>query len=132
MVLLMGFSFSAGPFLSWSGAAVANWDTWLVFLGMMGAALIGSKITGTLLPKIPGLLNILATAYLLYWLAIILWDPPKWILMVWILTGLVLFTLLSAAALQRGTYLAIEENSTPLAIELWLLLLNLFWLSSLI
>lgn len=73
-----------------------------------------------------------AGLYLLGWLGIIIWNLSGWILKIWILWGLILFTMITAGLLQSGLTLRKKESPVPLGIEIWVVLLNLFWLSSLL
>jgi hypothetical protein len=129
MALLLGFSISAGLLLNWSGSEAARWSTWLLFLGLVGAAWIGAVSLGTVLAKGLTLLFPLTVLYLLGWLGIILLNLPEWVRGLWILSGLALFTVIAAGTLRRVFKLEVQDTPLPLAIELWVILINLFWLS---
>ena len=132
LVLLLGFSFTAGTLLNWSGADAARWGTWLLFLSLCAAALIWAAVLGLSLSKGLKFLFPLTVLYLLGWLGIIFWDLPGWIRGLWIYSGLTLFTAIAAGILQKGMTIHSEESPVPLGIELWVILFNLFWLSGLI
>jgi hypothetical protein len=132
VALMMGFSFTAGLLLKWSGADTGSWSTWLIFLGLLVAALIGAFILGERISKGLKFLLPLTALYMLGWLGVLFWDLPPLVQGILILSGLVLFTAIAAGALQRGFSLEAAESPVPLAIELWVILFNLFWLAGLI
>jgi hypothetical protein len=129
VVLLLGFSLTAGALLNWSGAETAQWSTWLLFLGLLIAAMGWAISMGAELEQYLTLLIPLTFIYLIGWVGIIIWDIPGWIRSAWILIGLSLFTAIAAGVLQRGLNLEVEDNPVPLSIELWVILFNLFWLA---
>jgi hypothetical protein len=132
VALLMGFSFTAGLLLQWSGAEVTRLSTWLIFLGFLGAALIGAVVLGKAISRGLKFLLPLTALYMVGWLGILFWDLPFWVQGVLILSGLVLFTVIAAGTLQRGFSLSAEETPVPFSIELYVILFNLFWLAGLI
>ena len=132
LALLLGFSFTAGLLLKWSGANPGRWSTWLIFLGLAGTATIGAVVLGKRISKGSTFLLPLTALYMLGWVAILVWDLPPWVQGVLILSGLALFTVIAAGALQRGFTLSADEPMVPFSIELWVILFNLFWLSGLI
>jgi hypothetical protein len=132
LALLIGFSVTAGTLLNWSGADAARWETWLLFLGLLAAAMIGAMTLGTTLGKGIKFLFPLTILYMLGWLGIIFWDLPGWLRGFWMFSGLLLFTVIAAGALQRGFTMRVEDSPVPLSIELWVILINLFWLSGLL
>lgn len=132
IVLLLGFSISAGMLLNWSDAEAARWGTWLAFFGLTGSALTGSVVFGKALRKGMRYLLPLTAFYILVWMGMIFWDLPPWVRGSLILSGLVLFTVFTAGTLQRGYSLKKDESPIPLSIKLWVILFNLFWLTGLI
>jgi hypothetical protein len=131
LALLMGFSFTAGLLLKWSDAAAGRWSTWLIFLGLLGAALIGAVVLGKKISKGLRFLIPLTALYMLGWVGVLIWDLPPWVQGVLILSGLILFTVIAAGALQRCITLEVQESPIPPVIELWVILFNLFWLAGL-
>ncbi len=130
LVLLLGFSINAGSLLNWSGLDPSSWLTWLLFLVLCGAALV---MATRLRPHLPtGILRPVSVFYLLGWLAAILEILPDWLRVLWMTAGLLFFTGLAAGTITRVFTLEIEESPTPLSIELYLILFNLFWLSGLV
>ncbi|RLD00556.1 MAG: hypothetical protein DRI46_07230 [Chloroflexi bacterium] len=129
LILLMVFSFTAGLLLNWSGTDTSRWQTWLLFLGSGVAAVLGAVTLGKSLQTGLQFLLPLTVLYLLGWPGVLLWDLPGWIRGFWMLSGLLLFTLIAAAVLQRGFTLEVEESPVPLGISLWVILVNLFWVS---
>ena len=132
LALLMGFSFTAGLLLKWSGAAAGRWSTWLIFLGLLAAAILGAVVLGNKISKGLKFLIPLTALYMLGWVGVLLWDLPPWIQGVLILFGLALFTAIAVGALRRVFSLEVEESPIPPTIELWVILFNLFWLSGLL
>ena len=132
LVLLLGFSFTAGTLLNWSGADAGRWSTWLLFLGLWAAALVWAVALEPSLYKGLKFQFPLTVLYLLGWLGIIFWDLPGWIRGLWIVSGTLLFTMIAAGVLQKGMTIQKEESPVPLGIELWVILFNLFWLAGLI
>jgi len=132
LVLLLGFSITSGLVLNWTRAAAGYWGTWILFLGLITVALgrilkqgDGRRMNSMYL--IPS-----ASFYLVGWLGIIIWNLSGWILKIWVLWGLILFTMITAGLLQSGLTLRKKESPVPLGIKIWVVLLNLFWLSSLL
>ena len=130
LLLLLGFSINAGSLLNLCGVDPSGWAIWLLILVLCGAALVMATRLRTHLP--PGILHPIFVFYLLGWLAAILEVLPDWLRALWMIVGLLLFTGLAASALKRGFTLGTEESPTPMSIELFLILFNLFWLSGLI
>ena len=130
IVLLLGFSITAGSLLNLCGVDPSSWLTWLLFLVLCGVALVMATRRRDHLP--PGMLRLVSVFYLLGWLVVILKVMPDWLRVLWMTAGLLFFMGLAASALKRGFALGIEESPTPLSIELFLILFNLFWLSGLI
>ncbi len=132
LVLLLGFSITSGLVLNWTGVFPGRWGTWILFLGLITAALSrilkqGEAHQINLIYRIPP-----AGLYLSGWLVIIIWKLSGWILKIWIIWGLILFTMITADLLRSGLTLRKKESPVPLGIEIWVVLLNLFWLSSLL
>jgi len=132
LALLMGFSFTAGLLLKWSGAGAGRGSTWLFFLGLLTTAIIGALVLGKRIAKGLKFLLPLTALYMLGWVGVLFWELPLWVRGVLIPSGLVLFTVIAAGALQRVFSLEVQESPVPLAIELWVILFNLFWLTGLI
>lgn len=132
LALLLGFSFTGGALLNWSGAEVSREVTWLVFLGLLSLALFGAASLGATLKTGLKFLFPLTAFYTLGWVSVLLWDPPSWIQGLLIMVGLALFTAAAASVQQRGFDLGAEDSLVPLGIQLVVILFNLFWLSGLI
>jgi len=132
LVLLLGFSITSGLVMNWTGVVPGRWGTWILFLGLITAAL--SRVLKQRDAHQINLINRIPTAglYLTGWLVIIIWNLSGWILKIWIIWGLILFTMITADLLKSGLTLRKKESPVPLGIEIWVVLLNLFWLSSLL
>jgi hypothetical protein len=132
IALLAGFALTAGLLLNWSGSNPSQWLTWVLFLGLGGVSLTGAAVMGERFQTWMRVLLALTVIYLLGWLALITLDLAPGYRGFWILTGLLLFTLITMGILQRGVKSDQDSSPVPLAIELFVVLFNLFWLSGLV
>jgi len=132
LVLLLGFSITSGLVLNWTGVVAGRWGTWILFLGLITAALSRVLKQGDARQTNSVFLVPIAGFYLFGWLVIIIWNLSGWIQKIWILSGLILITVITADLLQSGLTMRKKESPIPLGIEIWVVLLNLFWLSSLL
>lgn len=132
IALLMIFSITAGAILRWSGADPTNRLTWVLFLSLGAAAAACSALLGPWFRKVHGGLQIGMLIYTLGWMFLIFRDSPTAYWGIWIGSGLLLYTLISIGILQQGADLKPRENLVPHASRLFVILINTFWLASLI
>lgn len=129
VLLLLGYSLMAGAVLNWSGTEAARWSTWVLFLGLVFAALAVAPLLGNWFQKIFSFLFMLMIGYSLGWLVFIITDLFSRYRGIWIMLGLPLLTLCIGSIFQRGLSLKLEDNSVPLTVELVVVLINTFWLA---
>jgi len=78
------------------------------------------------------LLVISTVLYMLGWIILAVVSLPALISMIWTILGLALFTVISMAVISHGKTLARDESAIPLAVQIFVVQFNLFWLSALI
>jgi len=132
MVLFLAFGVTAGMMLHWSSADISQLKTWILF-----SALLLISITGGLfLKKETGpaarILFISTFLYMVGWFLFIVTSLPGIVRTIWIVLGLVLFTLVASAVISQGKTQDDKNDTVSLSIQFYVVLFNLFWLSSLL
>ena len=132
MVLFLAFGVTAGMMLHWSSADISQLKTWILF-----SALLLISITGGLFLKketgpAAGILFISTFLYMVGWFLFIVTSLPGIVRTIWIVLGLVLFTLVATAVINLGKTQDDKNNTVSLSIQFYVVLFNLFWLSSLL
>jgi hypothetical protein len=130
LVLFLGFSLVGGTVLYWSPLTVIQNKTWVLFLvlilvSLLGGAFTSSKIAAASIYLMPGTI-----LYFLGWILFLFFDLPELLIMIWTGLGLALFTLIAIAILSRGKTQDKQEDIVPLVIQIFVVVFNLFWLST--
>ncbi|MCK4490278.1 MAG: hypothetical protein KAU23_08470 [Anaerolineales bacterium] len=132
VTLYLGFALAAGVLLFWSGALVNQLKTWILFSVLFLISLAGGAFSSRITGRAAALLFPITIFYLMGWILFLFFPLPGLYKTIWIIFGLVLFTLITIAVFNRGKILRQEESAVPLNIELFVVLFNLYWLSGLI
>ncbi|MCJ7717024.1 MAG: hypothetical protein MUO54_10975 [Anaerolineales bacterium] len=133
VVLFLGFALAAGVILLWSSAEITQPKTWILFSILVLVSLAGGLFLSKRIGLAATVLYPTTILYMIGWVLFLFFELPGLFKMIWIVLGLVLFTLIIIAILSRGENQSQEDNAAvPLAIELYVLLFNLFWLSSML
>ena len=132
VALFLAFALAAGMILRWTGVDPIRGWVWALFLGLVGVSLLGAALLGEGYQRVLRSLFLVTILYLLGWLLLALVKLPPLFRGFWILAGLALFTLLAAGIFLKGRSLKREESPVPLAIEVFVVLYNLFWLAGLV
>ncbi len=132
MVLFLGFSVAAGIMLHWSEAKISQPRIWILFSLLVLISITG----GVFLKRDPEwAARLLFTCTLLYvigWTILLVTSLPEIIWLIWTVLGLMLFPLIFMAAINRGKSHINEDCPIPLSLRLFVVLYNLYWLSSLL
>ena len=132
IVLFLGFAAVAGMYLYWSGAEYSRWKPWILFSSLVLISLVGGSVLNERFGRAAKVLFPITILYLGGWIFFLFYNIPTALKIIWIWSGLILFTLISIAVLVRGKIKSLEDNPVPIVIELFVVLFNLCWLSGLI
>jgi hypothetical protein len=132
LILFLSFAGAAGALLFWSGAAFTRWNTWVLFLSLIVISILGGTFLGARFGRAGRFLFPITILYLIGWTLFLFYQLPAALKMIWIISGLILFTLINISLLIRGKTQNQEGSPVPLAIGLFVVLFNLCWLSGLI
>jgi len=132
VILYLGFALAGGVLLFWSGALVNQLKTWILFSVLFLISLAGGTFSRGSTGRAAAVLFPITIFYLIGWVFFLYFPLPALFRMIWMILGLVLFTLITIAVFNRGKNLSQGESAVPLTIELFVVLFNLCWLSGLI
>ncbi len=131
VMLYLGFALAGGMLLFWSGAMVSQLRTWILFSVLFLISLAGGAFSSRSTGRAMVVMFPITIFYMIGWV-FFLYFPLPIFRMIWMILGLVLFTLITIAVFSRGKNLRQGESAVPLTIELFVVLFNLCWLSGLI
>ena len=129
VVLFLGFGLVAGINLRWSGADLTRLRTWIFFLSLFLCSLTGGALLKRDTGRAAGILFLSTFLYMIGWFLFILTTQPESARTIWIILGLVLFTLVAIAVISKGLSKKDDSHPLSLSIQLFLVFFNLFWLS---
>jgi len=132
VVLFLGFAVVAGMLLNWSGAEYSRWNSWTLFSILILISLVGGSLLNGRFGRSAKVLFPITILYLVGWIFFFFFPIPAPFKIIWIISGLILFTLIFIAVLVRGKIKSQEDNPVPIVIELFVVLFNLCWLSGLV
>lgn len=132
MALFLAFGMAAGMMLHWSSADLSQLRTWILFSTWLLISITGGIFLKRETELEAGILFISAFLYMVGCFLFIVTSLPGMVRTVWIVLGLVLFTLVAMVVINRGKTQISEDSVIPFSIQLFGVLLNLFWLSSLL
>jgi len=132
VVLFLAFTVSAGLPLYWSGVTLSLPKAWILFVILVLISLAGS-ISFSLPSSLGGIPFVLITViYVIGWITFSFFQLSETYFSIWIYVGLVLFTTLAAGIFSRVKTAEKERGTLPLAIELFIVFYNLYWLSGIV
>lgn len=132
VTLYLGFALAGGMLLFWSGAFVSQLKTWILFSVLFLISLAGGAFSRGSTGRATAVMFPITFFYMIGWIFFLYFPLPGLYRMIWMILGLVLFTLITIAVFSRGKNLRQGESAVPLTIELFVVLFNLCWLSGLI
>lgn len=132
MVLFLTFGLAAGMMIHWSGAEISQVKIWVLFLILVLISITGGFYMKRETGPEAGILFLGTFLYMIGWFLFLLTTLPGIMRTIWIALGLVLFTLVAMAVINQGKTQNVEGMPIPLSIQLFVVLFNLFWLSSLL
>lgn len=132
MVLFLGFALAAGTLLYWSEANINRSNTWILCIILLLISFIGGSLFKERFERVTRVFFPLTILYLTGWILFFIAQIPEVYKLIWIITGLVLFTLITIGVLVRGKTINRADSPIPLAIELFVIIYNICWLSSLL
>ncbi len=132
VTLYLGFALAGGVLLFWSGALVTQLKTWILFSVLFLISLAGGAFSRGSTGRATAVMFPITFFYMIGWIFFLYFPLPGLFRMIWIILGLVLFTLITIAVFNRGKNLRQGESAVPLTIELFVVLFNLCLLSGLI
>jgi len=131
-VLLVCFGLAAGMMMSWSDNVVPRISSRIIHFVLLIIALAGGYFfRGSLKRAAAGLFPciLLFTAG---WIVIKFSSLPALAGNIWIMVGLFLYTLFLIVLIVQGKYRNDEESPIPLSIQLFVMIMNLYWLTSML
>ena len=131
LILLLGFAMTAGMLLQVIGIK-KHWFPWVVLFFATVVSLFWAFRLGIRLGWIGTALFPVSVAYLLGWAAFYFFSPPAILDVIWAGVGLIVFLGLAVHAITEGRYAEQAGSLVPLASDLFLIFLNLFWLGVII
>ena len=132
LALLLAFALTAGALLYWSGPVYSKTNTWILSLTLVLTSIIGGTFLGEGFGRLGRLLFPITIVYLIGWILFLFYQVPGDLKLIWIVTGLILFTLITLSLLIQGKTQDQEDSPLPRAIALFVVIFNLFWLSGLL
>jgi len=132
LVLFILFGIAAGAvFFHWSpDSPQAN--SWILFIVLLIISMVGGSLIREAGGRAAGVLFISSIFYMMGWIFFAIIQLPEFIVMIWTILGVVLFTFIAIAVISQGIKLKKEVSSIPLSIQLFVVLFNLCWLTGLL
>ena len=130
IVLFLTFGLVSGMMIHWSGAEISQLRIWILFLILVLISITGGFYLKRETGPEAGILFSGTFLYLIGWILFLLTTLPGIMRTIWIVLGLVLFTLVAMAVINQGKTQNAEDMTIPLSIQLFVVLFNLFWLST--
>ncbi len=132
MVLYLTFGLAAGMMINRLGVDISQFRTWVLFSIVVFILIAGGFFFKKGIGSLAGILFFCTFLYMIGWFLYLLSMLPEIWNTIWIILGLVLFTLVAIAVISRGKSQKAERMPIALSIQLFMVLFNLFWLSSLL
>jgi len=132
LVIFLGFALVAGMLLYRSEVLVPQFKSWMIFSILCLISIAGAAYSRSRIRRAAGILYPVAVLYLLGWGCFLIFQIRPIYEMGWIVFGLILFTLITMVILNQGKTKSQDASPVPLVFELFVVLYNLFWLSSLL
>ena len=132
VVLFICFGISAGMVLFHSGSDLTHLKSWVLFVILLVISLVGGALIRGSGSRAAGVLFLSTLLYMIGWILLAFIQLPDQVGVIWTLLGLALFTFIAMAVINQGKTQDPEESVIPLSIQLFVVLFNLCWLSSLL
>jgi hypothetical protein len=132
LVLLISFGIAAGMILHWSGDGFLRLNSRVIFAVLVIISLVGGVFIQGSGGRAAGMLFFSTLLYMAGWILLTFVQLPDLVGTKWTVLGLVLFTLILMAAISQGKTRNDEGSAIPLSIQLFVVLYNICWLSSLL
>jgi hypothetical protein len=122
----------AGILLTWSGAELDKIRTWIIFIGLLILILICGVLIKGDIKRAWILVYPITLIYIIGWVFFLSSQIPTAYQRIWIIFGMILFSVLAVLILVRGRAKEQDDKTVSLGSELFLVLFNLCWLSGLV
>jgi ABC-type multidrug transport system permease subunit len=132
MALFLAFGMAAGMMLHWSSADLSQLKTWILFSTLLLFSITGGLFLKRETERAAGILFINTFLYMVGWFLFIVTSLPDIVRTIWIVLGLLLFILVTMVVINRGKTQISGDSVISYSIQLFVILFNLFWLSSLL
>lgn len=132
LVMFLAFGVVAGMILNWSSSEISQLKTWILFSILLLISITGGLFLKRDSGRAARVLFLSTFLYMIGWFLIILTSLPGIVRTIWIVLGLILFTLVAMAVISQGKTRNDEGSAIPLSIQLFVVLFNICWLSSLV
>jgi len=132
MVFFLGFALAAGTLLYWFGANIKQSYTWILLIILLVISFFGGSLPEERFAWATRVFFPITVLYLTGWILFFIAQISGVYKLIWIITGLVLFTLITIGVLVRGKTINRTDSPVPLAIELFVVIFNIYWMSFLL
>jgi uncharacterized membrane protein YhdT len=131
-VLLACFGLAAGILIHWSSPAGLQARSMILFFLCTTAALAGAGFHQKTAIRAAAWLFPGTLLYLMGWIILKFFSLPARTVGLWIVFGLVLFTLILMSGIVRAKNHPATDRAIPQAIQVFVILVNLYWLMNLL
>ena len=130
MILFLAFGLAAGMMIRRSGADISQLRTWVLFSIVVLISISGGFFLNRGTGLAAGILYLCAFLYLIGLFIFLITSLPEIVRTIWNALGLVFFALVAMTLISQGKTQKTEGMPIALSIQLFVVLYNLFWLSS--
>lgn len=130
VVLLLGFALAAGTLFEEVDFEAFRGKVWSTLVFCLCLSFIGGTLSRHRIRRVGVYLFPLAILYLLGWMFLKFFPVPSAWMSLWACLGLLLFLLIGVSVFNRGKGEGGDGSPVPLASDLFVVTLNLFWLSA--
>ena len=132
MVLFLAFGMAAGMMLYWLNVDLSQLKTWIFFWVLLLISLTGGYFLKRETGSAAGILFMSTFLYMVGWFLISVTALAGIVRTIWVVLGLVLFSLVAMMVISQWKTQDDEKNILSLSIQFYVVLFNLFWLSCLL
>lgn len=129
-LLFLVFSLGAGVMLFWLCAGSAQAKDWILCVVLFLFSAAASELIPGVSRPVNGALTIGTLLFMIGWIALQFVTLPVWVRVTWSILGLTLFTAALMSIINKGKIIRGEDSALPLSIQFYIILFNLYWLSS--
>ncbi len=130
VALLLGFALAAGALFEEIDLGAFRGKVWSTLASCLCLSFVGGSLSGRRLRGVGVYLFPLAILYLLGWVFLKFFPVPGAWVSLWACLGLLLFLLIGVSVFSRGKVEGGQGSPVPLASDLFVVTLNLFWLAA--